>query len=78
MLEEQEVLFERNLEGRLGFHSPCTVDRGQWKTRDMKERGWVVCSWLPSLNEAVDGRVYKRADSKPPTLWEQKSLFNKK
>lgn len=41
-------------------------DRGQWKTRDMKDRGWVVCGWLPSLSEAVDGGVYRELTQSHP------------
>lgn len=39
--------------------SPCMVDRGQQKNRGVKECGWLVCSWLPSLNEAADRGVIR-------------------
>lgn len=37
----------------MGRVAPGTADRGSWKNKGIKDRGWVVRSRLPSLKEAV-------------------------
>lgn len=50
---------EGGVVSRKGRVPPCMVDRGQQKNRGVKECGWLVCSWFPSLNEAADRGVIR-------------------